>query len=208
MLKRHLVSAAPKLLGGALCLDFGNTVDGRGLADARDLLDTYDDLLVWCERAGAINSELHLELQKEARKHSATAKRTLKFAVALREAVYRVFSQIARNRRPFNRDLDTFNTLGFEVLTRSQLKIIEDRVCEGWGGDSKALQQVLWPIARSARSLLTSPKVKWVRECANADCRWLFMDQSRNHSRRWCDMQSCGNLMKARRHYRRKRQLA
>jgi predicted RNA-binding Zn ribbon-like protein len=60
---------------------------------------------------------------------------------------------------------------------------------------------MLWPIAQSAADLMTSDKRNSVRQCGADDCAWLFLDESRNHSRRWCDMKTCGNRQKARRHY-------
>ena len=67
------------------------------------------------------------------------------------------------------------------------------------------LDRILWPIAESAANLLTSQDRADIRECDAPDCEWLFLDHSRNGSRRWCDMKSCGNRQKARRHYRRAR---
>ena len=58
---------------------------------------------------------------------------------------------------------------------------------------------------RSAAELLTSPDLPLVRECAGYDCGWLFMDTTKNRSRRWCDMATCGNRAKGRRHYERRR---
>jgi predicted RNA-binding Zn ribbon-like protein len=65
---------------------------------------------------------------------------------------------------------------------------------------------VLWPIALSAADLLASEKLGSVRRCAGDNCAWLFLDESRNHSRRWCDMKICGNRQKARRHYKKSSQ--
>jgi predicted RNA-binding Zn ribbon-like protein len=62
------------------------------------------------------------------------------------------------------------------------------------------LRMVVW----SAASLLISPDLRFVRECAGSPCGWLFLDKSRNHARRWCSMQYCGNRAKSRRHYRRR----
>jgi predicted RNA-binding Zn ribbon-like protein len=67
------------------------------------------------------------------------------------------------------------------------------------------LHRLLWPIAESAAELLTSQEVSSIRLCEAPDCDWLFLDNSRNRSRRWCDMKICGNREKARRHYRRSR---
>jgi predicted RNA-binding Zn ribbon-like protein len=67
------------------------------------------------------------------------------------------------------------------------------------------LERPLWPILRSAADLLTSPEVHAVKECGSDRCSWLFVDRSRTHRRRWCDMKSCGNRAKARRHYQKTR---
>jgi predicted RNA-binding Zn ribbon-like protein len=53
-------------------------------------------------------------------------------------------------------------------------------------------------VARSAAELLISPERACVRECASETCTWLFVDTTKNHSRRWCDMNSCGNRYKVR----------
>src|SRR5690606_34555848 len=74
----------------------------------------------------------------------------------------------------------------------------------GWP-ESNALDQVLWPVAVSAAELLTSADRERVKECAADTCNWLFLDMSRNRSRRWCDMKECGNRAKARRFYKRQR---
>jgi predicted RNA-binding Zn ribbon-like protein len=73
-----------------------------------------------------------------------------------------------------------------------------------WAWDeSDDLAAPLWPVLRSAAQVLTGDDLTRVRECDSDSCRWLFLDCSRNRSRRWCDMQVCGNRAKARRHYRR-----
>jgi predicted RNA-binding Zn ribbon-like protein len=74
-----------------------------------------------------------------------------------------------------------------------------------WAGGGTSLESVLWPIARSAGELLASEERSQVRVCDADTCAWLFVDRSRNRSRRWCSMDSCGNRAKARRHYSRKR---
>ncbi|MBI4413448.1 MAG: CGNR zinc finger domain-containing protein, partial [candidate division NC10 bacterium] len=74
-----------------------------------------------------------------------------------------------------------------------------------WTGDGQRLDRMLWAVTRSAADLLTSGELAAVRECEAETCAWLFMDRSRNRSRRWCDMKACGNRAKARRHYERKK---
>jgi hypothetical protein len=74
-----------------------------------------------------------------------------------------------------------------------------------YSGLVKAPAGPLWLILDASAALLTSPDIHHVRECDEKTCRWLFLDRSRNHSRRWCDMQLCGNRSKAQRFYARTR---
>lgn len=62
------------------------------------------------------------------------------------------------------------------------------------------MDTVLWAVARSAAELLVAPELDRLRICRNYDCRWMFLDMSKNRSRRWCSMDSCGNVVKQRRH--------
>jgi predicted RNA-binding Zn ribbon-like protein len=77
------------------------------------------------------------------------------------------------------------------------------RIETEWTSAADGLGQILFPVLTSAAELLASPRVGRIRECGSNDCTWLFVDESRNRSRRWCDMRACGNRMKARRHYQR-----
>ena len=69
-----------------------------------------------------------------------------------------------------------------------------------WDPDGSSLERPLWPIVRSAAELLTSGELARVHKCASDRCGWLFVDRSKNHSRRWCDMKECGNVAKVRRY--------
>ena len=102
-------------------------------------------------------------------------------------------------------ELDTVNRLLHPLLSRLKLVPGDGALCWSWAGPATAWDRVLAPVARSAVDLLTSPEVPRLRECASGNCSWLFVDRSRSHRRRWCDMKTCGNRAKARRHYRRQK---
>ena len=77
---------------------------------------------------------------------------------------------------------------------------------EAAGGDRTAPsieRLVLWPVVWSAVRLLSSPELASVRKCAAPGCGWLFVDGTKNGSRRWCSMSVCGNRDKVRRYRRR-----
>ncbi|WP_162913121.1 ABATE domain-containing protein [Rhodospirillaceae bacterium SYSU D60014] len=199
---RDRVSEADDMLlvGGALCLDFANTVDWRGTERVHDWLATYEDLVWWAKRAGALDSTAADRLLARAAMEPAAARTTLGRALSLREAIYNVASAAAGHHSPTAEALSTLNRHMFGLLARTRLTPESGGFTRDWAGAADVPDRVLWPVAWSAFDLLNGEDVNRLRECANADCRWLFVDRSRNRSRRWCDMRNCGNVMKARRH--------
>ena len=193
------------LSGGALCLDFANTVSKRKIpAEICDHLAEYGDLLAFAAQSRYFPPKFAGKLTTASHADPEAAARALENAHRLREAIYRTFRSCAEGRS----------------VNAYDLRLIQNMTIEGWkhSGLAKVGQTyrwllkrdeaaqfggVLWPIAQSAADLLTSDRLKKVRMCDAETCAWLFLDESRNHSRRWCDMKVCGNREKARRHYQR-----
>ena len=192
--------------GSWLCLDFTNTVHDRENHPPHELLNSYSDILSWSQQAGTVTASEAQQLFEKARTHPAEATTVLQQAIALREAIYRIFSAIAADSSPAEADLLILNTLLSQAMCHARIVPKADEFTWDWVGKEQALDALLWQVARSAADLLTSEKLNVVRVCESDDCTWLFLDTSKNHSRRWCDMQSCGNRAKAKRHYSRKKQ--
>ncbi len=193
------------LSGGRLCLDFANTLSKRLTSHPRELLASYGDLVAWSRQAGLVTEREAGVLIREAKRRRADAAAVLERGVALREAIYRIFSAVAGECPAGRGDLATLNAALAEVLPLLGIVPKGDGFGWGWTGDGQRLDRMLWPVTRSAADLLTSAERAAVRECDAQTCAWLFMDRSRNRSRRWCDMKACGNRAKARRHYERKK---
>ncbi|HXE90489.1 MAG TPA: ABATE domain-containing protein [Terriglobales bacterium] len=195
-----------ELTGGALCLDFVNTLNHRGEPGREEeLLPSYRRLLAWSRQARALPRPEVARLARLARVHAGRASSALRLATRLREALYRIFSAVAAGRAPAEADLRLLNAMAAEALSRQWIVHRERGFVWEWRQAGSDLRRPLWPVVRSAVELLTSDERHRVRECASATCSWLFLDHSRNHSRRWCDMKVCGNRAKARRFYRRAR---
>ncbi|MGH3176192.1 MAG: CGNR zinc finger domain-containing protein [Streptosporangiaceae bacterium] len=194
----------PHLIGGALGLDFVNTVDPRHASGRREYLDSYSALVAWGSHAGVIDSEQGERLREAATAQPAEAGRVLSRAIGLREALYPLFSRAGRGPRPAGDDL---GVLQAEVTCAlGHFRVAWSPAGFGWEWDqaSSGLDRMLWPVAWSAAELLVQGPLERIRECPGQDtCGWLFLDLSKNASRRWCDMRVCGNRAKARRHYER-----
>jgi predicted RNA-binding Zn ribbon-like protein len=194
-----------EFLAGQLCLDFANTLTERSAATPVELLRTYADVLIWSQRANVLKWEEVGQLQDVAEHQSSNAVDELALIKRTRELIYRIFSALAREGSVQIEDVQQFNQLLGETMAYSCLIPDENGFTWNWTGNCKRLEQPRWSIVRDAADLLTSPELSLVRICASEDCNWLFLDTSKNHSRRWCNMQSCGNRAKVRRHYGRKK---
>ena len=186
----------------SLCLDFANTLSWRTSKKAEEKLGSYAALVDWGRKAGIVGAG-------EARamlKAGQTSKGVLKRAVSLRESIYRILAAQAAGRRARPTDLAILNETVREALGYLRLVPQANGFAWRWPPDSDAARRILWTVARSAAELLTSDHLGAVRVCAGSGCGWLFLDLSRNRSRRWCAMSDCGNREKARRHYQRVRQ--
>lgn len=199
-------AATDEMLGGRLCLDFANTVHCYREDDILDELKSYADLVAWSRQAGVISEREARRLLRKAAEHPLKADKVFERAKALRNAIFRIFAAIAKEQAPERDDLALLNTALAEAMMRARVVATADGFEWSWAEDERdALEQMLWPIARSAADLLTSDEVSRTRECGGDTCTWLFMDTSKNRSRRWCDMKGCGNRAKSRRHYERRR---
>jgi predicted RNA-binding Zn ribbon-like protein len=179
-----------ELIAGHPALDLVNTLDWRFRKEGpEELLKSYDDLLRFSEQSKVVTARLS---------HSATAgPRTLKRCWELREAIAEILYARLEGRSPSTASLRTLERSIQAARAHQQLRWKEERL--EWDWRESGAELPLWALALSASDLMLSEAVHRVRACDNAECRWLFLDTSKNHTRRWCDMRLCGNRMKARR---------
>lgn len=204
-------AAEMRLVGGRLCLDFVNTVDGRkrdsSLKKSRppntlvlgDKLGNYFDLAQWSRHAGILTTAEAGRLMKEAKRKPTEAERVFDRAIELREALYRIFKSTVTDGVQRSLDLETVNDELHRAGSHERLTRSGNRFTWEWVGSGPALDRMLWSIAYSGAEFLTTGDLSRLRECGGEDCGWLFEDTSKNRSRQWCHMQDCGNLAKVRR---------
>lgn len=186
----------------ALCLEFINT-EGAERNSPPDRLDTLDLLLEWAVRQGVIDEGVARRLLATAAMRPEAAERFLSRARDFREGLYRIFRAATADERPAEDDLALLDRELGETL--EHLRLAWQKPGARWilPDPPEGPAELLWPIAGSAADLLRSDLLDRVKECSSETCSWMFIDESRNRSRRWCDMADCGNRAKARRFYRR-----
>ena len=190
-----------------ICLQYANTVHWHASAKPWETLHTYVDLLAWAQQAGDITEAEAQRLAALAEGQPAQTAAVFTRAIALREAIYRTFVAHAHRDAVAAEDLALLNGELAGALAHTELVPAEEAYTWARTGGAEHLDAPLWPIARSAAALLTAPaQLSRVGQCADdRGCGWLFLDLSKNHSRRWCDINDCGNRAKQRRHYERTR---
>jgi len=188
--------------GGALCLDFVNTLGDRPRA-TEEHLHGWKDVLSWGEQAGVISKREAGRLRAAGDDRPVAADRAFARALALREHLYSIVSSVAGGRSPDAADLEALNGALGEAMAHIRVDAREGKFAWGWAENGSPVARVLWPVVQSAAELLVSPEITDVRECASETCSWVFVDRSRTHRRRWCSMKTCGNRDKVRRFYER-----
>jgi predicted RNA-binding Zn ribbon-like protein len=177
-----------ELFGGVACLDFANTVDGRATAHPAELLHSYADLSAWSAYAGLIDSATATRLARRG------TDADLRAAIALREAIFEVFAAIGRKQMVPAAALALVQAHYAEAMTVAQLAPREDGE-DGYdwrfAGDEPG--RAWWPVAVSAVRLITTGPLDRVKVCAAEEgCIGVFLDTSKNRSRRWCTLDGCG----------------
>jgi predicted RNA-binding Zn ribbon-like protein len=187
-----------ELIGGSPALDLVNTLDWRFRPSGpEELLSSYDDLLRFTEQSGLLNTRQVQGLRRNT--GDGVAMRALQQARHLREAAAEIFYAIVDERTPSQDSIKKLDEYLHAAQANRTLRWRSGELELAWRSDAPQPGLPGWILAQAAVGLLTSQQIRLLRECGDPGCRWLFLDTSKNHSRRWCDMKICGNRMKARR---------
>lgn len=193
------MSAAPplpfKYIGGDLSIDFVNTIDWTMPRPTNERLRDRLRLIEWAEGAGVVASRDADALRRAARANPATADAVLVKAIELRAVIQRVYAG-ARSAEAWRE----FNEYFAEAAGHLRVAPLPGRAARwGWSDEPGRMDVILWHVVWAAAQLLVSDEAAQVRICAADNCRWMYVDRSRNGLRRWCAMETCGTAEKSRR---------
>ena len=186
-----------RIVGGNLALDFLNTRTGPpGGPTEDDVLGDYGNLVAWARHVGSLSDREAGRLRRRGQRDQAGARATFDRTIRLRDALDDVFRARARARRPRAASIAALRTAEAEALARAALVPAGDSFVWSWS-DDRSLARPLGPVIHAAIELLTAGPLDRVKVCAG--CQFLFVDESKNRSRRWCSMEDCGSAEKVRR---------
>lgn len=196
-------SASPErpfeLIAGHPALDFVNTLDWRFRdTGSEELLSSYNDLLRFAAQTAILGPKQIRQIVRSATQ--ADSADALVAARDLREAAAEIFYAAVDSRTPPASQIKIVEH--FHHQARDRQRLVWSRSCLEWEWPPSEVSPDLpvWILAIGATRLLLSADMHRLRACEKPDCRWLFLDTSKNHTRRWCDMKICGNRIKARRY--------
>jgi predicted RNA-binding Zn ribbon-like protein len=186
------------LHAGHPALELVNTLDLRFSTDAKELLPAYGDLLRLVTQLGLLTTEQARRLTRNV--NEKDAQRVLTSVVELREALASVLYAWVDGRKPPAGQVEILERHFHAAAMRRRLRAGASHLEWSWSAADQQADIPLWKLAQAASDLLASRDAERIKDCGDPGCRWLFLDLSKNHTRRWCDMKTCGNRMKARRY--------
>ena len=192
------------LCGGHPVLDFVNSLDNRfNNRNCVENLQNYADLLRFAHQTQLLDSAQSAQIQRALT--SEASKRALRAAWTLRGALAATFYAVLDARPPASTDLETLEHYFLiadchRKLRWQQCSSEPSGLVWTWQHNETNAELPVWMVAYAAHELMLSLDMQRVRACEAQTCRWLFLDTSKNHTRRWCKMNVCGNRVKARRY--------
>jgi predicted RNA-binding Zn ribbon-like protein len=195
------------LIGGHVVLDLVNTVNARD-QDPADWLDGYAKLLDWAGLSGAFDLGVLRQLRRRAERDPAAASSALRSIKELREAVHGILDAVGQGGTPSDDAVRRLEWSWKAAVAGGRIGMTAGRLDVGLDIETSGLAYLEHDLAIRAVELLESLPQERTRVCAGPRCGWLFIDRSKAGRRRWCDMATCGNAAKGRRHYQRRRAAA
>ena len=180
---------------GDLAIEFLHTKFGAvdGPPGGPMPLNEYDDLLGWGRRFGTIGAEDERRLRRIARLDPDAGRAAFERALEFRAALDTVLRSLIDEDQPPPSALAILRTNETDALAAARLVPIDGRFDWIWGSEA-GTGRPLWPVVHDAIELMTTGPLGRVKACDR--CQYLFIDRSKNRSRRWCSMAACGTAEK------------
>jgi predicted RNA-binding Zn ribbon-like protein len=192
-------------MGGNPALDFVDTIGGPLVDDPKpedELLRSYEDLVTFGLKTGTLSKRSAQRLRRLARGRPDEAEAVVADAWRKRDLLEAAFRPVSEGSEPPEPVLGELRDFAAEAIAHGELVATEGGFTWSWER-CEGLHTPLWPIANAALELMTDGPLDRVKTCGR--CRWLFLDTTKNHSRRWCSTEGCGTDVKKERYVARRR---
>lgn len=199
---QRTVSDIP-LDGGTLCFDFVNTIESRKKFPQHDYLFDYGETLKWCERQSDFEQGYIRDLRTQYNRDPKKSEAVLKKIIETRKILYGLFSAMALHKTPDSGLIKLFNHQLTEMLAGLRLDFHGTHHTISIPFNAEDFYDPLKHIMYSGYHVLLNEDPNRIKECA--ECGWIFLDKTKNNTRKWCNPLYCGSRTKSRRYYQRKK---
>jgi predicted RNA-binding Zn ribbon-like protein len=196
------------LVGSDLAFDFTNTASGRGGPMHKEHLRCAEHVVAWARHARVLTPGDGQWLAALVVREEPLGVGLLRRALELRDVIYAIGRDVAAGEQPSAGQVDGLARIHAVCVARARLVPHGAGFVWAWDPKEAPVEAVLGPVALSALTLLTQGELSRVKQCQGDHCGWLFFDTTKNKSRRWCEMEVCGNRAKQRRHQGRRKAMA
>lgn len=176
--------------GGLLCLDFINTVSDYYAEEPINYITNADEWLTWLKRVKEIENDFE-------RFDPGTF--NIRDILEARKTLYQLFHHYVNGEIIPVDVVAKFNKYCSRMYKYLKFVAHGKDITEILDYNKHSAIHYLLPIIRSAKETITSGQLKNIKECPN--CGWIFLDNTKSNTRRWCNMKACGNKIKTRRYY-------
>lgn len=189
-----------EIIGGHPAIDFVNTVGAWNAGGQGDYLGGFDDFLRWNEKMDLVGPNGLRNLRATSEHDQAEA---LDEVRRLRGSLHAILAARTHGRPLPRHALEHLNDIIRRTAAWRRLAADEEtgfrNICCLWDFSGAPAIAALGPVAWKAGELLELGDLERLKECPGDNCGWLFLDTSKNRSRQWCSMRTCGNAAKVRR---------
>ena len=190
-------SGTYKLVGEEISFDLINTISWPGTEWEHDWLDQPENFILWAVATGIIkNSKAKLF----AAKPKTWLTKEIKYVYSIRHELVKTLTPLAFNKNPSEDSIKKLNTLIHQI---NDHRSIDFKTHKWVWKDPLSFKEILAPVIWNAGEVLTEKEHARIRHCPS--CNWIFYDNTKNSSRRWCDMNDCGSRDKSLRYYHRQK---
>ncbi len=188
------------LIGSELAFDLTNTSSGRGYESHIEYLLGATDVVLWARHTKILTSADAEWGQAAVISDALLGEMLVVRTRALRETIYNISKNLAAGTENAARDIGDLADMHSTCIARARLIKHDKGFVWSWSPQEALVESILGPITLSAITLLTQSDLSRIKQCQGNHCGWLFFDTTKNKSRRWCEMEVCGNRAKQKRH--------
>jgi predicted RNA-binding Zn ribbon-like protein len=184
-----------KLVGEEISFDFINTISWRGTERENDWLDNPQNFITWALATGIVNAGQAKALKTQSK---VDLENQLYQVHTVRNDLYKILTPFAFDKKPAPESIKKIDAMIYKI---SKHRHIDPKSYQWVWDEPVSFSEILAPVIWNAAYVISDLDHSRIKHCPT--CNWVFYDNTKNRSRKWCDMEDCGSRDKSLRYYHR-----